>query len=370
MAGKRAVKEDIFGWVDGWPRPPKPQQDAAPVTPESPSVNEIAPAAPAEWNGTADGSPRRHSVAHCRWCGGQFVQVFGYQWLCETKACADRQIAHAVLRQTPIPGLSPYAFLPLPFQVEVELHPAKRLLVHGAAGVSKSYFGRWYAYKRCLEIPGFNALMIRATYDQLLKNHMIFMPAEAKVLGFKWTGLSGPNARQAQFTHADDLPTSTLFFGYCQDEGDIAQHIGPEWDLVLLEEGVNLMWKAIREISARDRGSAPSRPWREPRGIKGQTRILTNPGGRSMQYLREFYLTKNPDPIEYPDYNPLHYAEMQGAIADNPYLDDDYRATTLGHLDHTRGAQLAEGRWDVFEGQFFPSFNPDVHVVAMEPPEK
>ena len=104
----------------------------------------------------------RHAKARCRWCGKQFVKVFNTQWLCETETCAQRQLAKAIKRPCDIPDLSPYLFIPLPFQVEIEDHPTKRLLVHGAAGVSKSYFGRWYAYKRCLAIPGFRALLLHA----------------------------------------------------------------------------------------------------------------------------------------------------------------------------------------------------------------
>jgi phage terminase large subunit len=307
----------------------------------------------------------RHKVAKCLWCGGAFVKVFGYQWLCENEACAERQISHAVRREDYPEGESPYLFLPLPFQVDIEDHPAKRLLVHGAAGVSKSYFGRWYAYKRCRQIPGFRVLLLRNTYDQLLKNHLQYIPDESAMLGFKWTGLSGANARQCQFKH-DGKPDAIMFMGYCQDEGDIAQFVGPEYDLILLEEGVTLIPKAIREISARDRGAATSRPYREPLGIKGQTRILTNPGGRAMNYLHDFFIAKKPDPLEYSHYNPEQYANVTGSITDNPYLDDDYRETTLGHLDDARYEQLASGRWDVFEGQFFTEFNPAVHVTTME----
>lgn len=304
-----------------------------------------------------------HAKAKCRWCGGRFRKVFGYQWGCENAECFERCKAAGVLDSTG----EKYLFLPLPFQVEIEEYPVRRLLVHGAAGVSKSYFGRWYAYKRCRQIPGFRVLLLRCTYDQLMKNHLQYIPDESKLLGFKWTGLSGQNARQAQFKHGENEPDAILFMGYCQDVGDIDQHVGPEWDLVLLEEGVTLLPKAIREISARDRGAATSRPYREAIGLKGQTRILTNPGGRSMIYLKDFYIDKTPDHLEYRDYKPEYYAQISGGVPDNPYLEEDYQDASLGHLDATRHAQLAEGRWDVFENQMFPSFNRAIHVAEMEP---
>ena len=331
MAGKR--KGDDLGWLDAWPRHPKTATPTAKALLASATFTAAA-SAPAEWGGSAPGGIRRHQVARCRWCGGRFVQVFGYQWLCETPACGDRQIAHAIPRDTPVEGVSPYAFSAAAVSSGCRKSSSEAAPVHGAAGVSKSLFGRMYAYKRCRDIPGFRALLLRASYSQLTTNHMQYIPAEATEIGFKWTGLSGPNARQAHFAHNGDLPTSILFMGYCQDEGDIAQHIGPEWDSCYWRRASVSFSAAIREITARDRGSATSRPWREPRGIKGQTRILTNPGGRSMQYLKEFYLDKNPSLADYPDYNPAHYAQMQGEIADNPYLDEEYRATTLGASRH------------------------------------
>lgn len=275
-------------------------------------------------------------------------------------------MAHGVRRDVEVPGKSPFLFLPLPFQVDIEEHPVKRLLVHGAAGVSKSYFGRWYAYKRCLAVPGFWVLLLRNTYDQLDKNHLQYMERESKLIGedkCKWTG---GNVRKMKFFHGDD-PDSMMSMGYCADEGDIAQHVGPEWDLIILEEGVTLLPKAIRELMARDRGNALSREFRSAIGLKGQTRILTNPGGRAMNYLREMFIDKNPDPVEHPDYEPDKHAQIAGGVPDNPYLDEDYVKSSLGHLDRTRHAQLASGRWDVFEGQFFTSFDPADHVVELEP---
>lgn len=208
-------------------------------------------------------------------------------------------------------------------------------------------------------------LLLRCTYDQLNKNHLKFMAAEADQIGkdrVKWTG---GNVRQMVFFH-EGHPDAIIAMGYCQDEGDISQFVGQEYDLILLEEGVTLLEKAIREISACDRGANTSRPYREAIGLKGQTRIITNPGGRAMSYLHDFYIGKNPDPSEFANYKPHYYAQIDGVVSDNPYLDEDYEEASLGHLDNVRHAQLAAGRWDVFEGQFFTQFDPSVHVRELE----
>jgi len=304
-----------------------------------------------------------HVRARCRWCGGEFGLIYFQHWICRSRACQNRQIANAFVANHWRDGRSPFHFLPLPFQVDIQDHPSPRLLVHGAAGVSKSYFGRWYAYRRCRDIPGFKVLLLRRTYDQLEKNHIQYIPAEARAIGEEICTWKGGNVRRLTFYHGED-PDSVLFMGYCQDENDIDQHVGPEWDLILLEEGVTLLTKAISEIMARDRGSADARPFMARIGLDAQTRILSNPGGRSMNYLKDFFIDKKPDPEEYADYNPNDYACVQGEIADNPYLNPNYEAKSLGHLGRVRAAQLARGRWDVFEGQFFSDYDPESHVRA------
>jgi hypothetical protein len=302
-----------------------------------------------------------HAVARCRWCKGRFVRVYGFQWLCESIECAYRQVADAVVKD-PWPtedGVSPFLFLPLPLQVDIEELPVKRLLVHGPAGIAKSYGGRWHLYKRCRKIRGYRALLLRCTYDQLYKNHLQFMTDEAAQLG------------DAKFINATNQPKqmkfangSVVFFGYCDSESDIDQHMGPEYDEIVFEEGVHFLPTALNRIASRDRGSAPSRESRAKLGIvDGRTRILTNPGGRASLYLEDHYINRAPDPAEYPKYDRNDYGAISGDVPDNPYLPENYLSATLGGLQADRYEQLAHGRWDVFPGQFFGTFNPSVHVM-------
>jgi hypothetical protein len=134
---------------------------------------------------------------------------------------------------------------------------------------------------------------------------------------------------------------------------------------VIPEEGVTLLPKAIRELLPRARGSAPSRPFRAKIGLKGQSRIPTNPGGRAMAYLNTLFIEKNPNPRDFAKYNPEKFAHIGGTKLDNPYLDEDHEESSLGHLDPVRFSQLAEGKWDVFEGQFFPDFDRKRHVLNL-----
>jgi hypothetical protein len=300
---------------------------------------------------------KRHAVAKCRWCGGAFVRYFAH-WLCENAECQERCAAHAVLKPEIEDGKSPFLFLPLPLQVEFITSPIKRLLIHGPAGISKSYGSRWALYSSCRAIPGYRALLLRKTYDQLFKNHLQFMHAEASALGDARFKNSTQEPKQMAFDN-----TSAVYMGYCQHDADILQHLGNEWDEIVFEEAVHFSPNALSEISARDRGSATAREAMYALGrTTGRCRYPTNPGGPAMAYLEDFCITKAPDPEKYPHYSPTVYGDIHGDITDNPYLDENYKASVLGGLEAERYEQLAEGRWDVFPGQFFPDWRVDQHV--------
>lgn len=300
-----------------------------------------------------------HGVAKCRWCGGRFRQIHGFQWLCENDQCAEKQISRAILKTNPTELGSPYFFLPLPLQCDMELSDTKRLLVHGSVGISKSVGGRNYIYQRAMRIEGYRGLLLRCTYDELWKNHLQFIPSELeKFADAKWTGGNRPNAL---FNHNG----AQIYCGYCQHDADVFGHLGSEWDDILFEEAGNFVNRAIIEISARDRGAGSSREARARLGLPntGRSRYLTNPGGKSMALLEDFFIRKSPDPKEYPHYVADFYGHISGDVRDNPYLAEDFAQATLGGLDADRYEQLAHGRWDVFPGQFFRDWIREKHIA-------
>ena len=303
----------------------------------------------------------RHKIARCRWCGGDFIRVYQTQWICENDACQHRQIAAAILKDPrPADGSTPYLFLPLPLQVDIEESPIKRLLVHGPAGISKSYGARWHLYKRCRLIPGYQALLLRVSLEQLKKNHLKYMESEAAALG---DAEYRPGPREMHFENG-----AMITMGYCDSLTDIGQHLGPEWDECMLEEAVHFLPEAINEITARDRGSAPAREAMYQLGLmEGRSRLLTNPGGRAALFLEDHYIKRTPDLKKFPKYEARFYGAIHGDIRDNPYLSENFLSAGLGGLEAKRYEQLAAGRWDVFPGQAFPMFNPAIHVQEIEP---
>ncbi len=299
----------------------------------------------------------RHAIARCRWCNGHFVKFFN-QWLCENEACAEKQREHAIAKLAHAEGQeSPYLYLPLPLQVDLATSKVKRLLLAGAAGASKSYGARWYLYSESRKYPGLRSLLLRCSYDELLKNHLQWIPSEAAQLGdCKW---SGGNVRQANFENG-----SAVFCGYCDDAADIPRHLGADWDRIVFEEGVNFLPDALSQIAARDRGSVTRRAVED--NCDCRTLVVTNPGGRAMLYLVDHYINRAPDPAEYPNYNAAIHGFIPSSLEDNPYLSENFAAETLSGLSAARYKQLRHGDWSVWSGQFFSSYDATLHVTSAE----
>lgn len=260
-------------------------------------------------------------------------------------------------------GDTPYLFLPLPLQVDMEQSPFKRLLVAGAAGACKSYGARWLAYRESARIPGLQTLLLRCTFDELEKNHLKYIPKEVEALcangiECKW---SGGNRPKLLFENG-----ALISMGYCDDNSDIDRQLGAEWDRIKLEEGNTLLPRALQEIPARDRGSFTA--WRAPGEERdGSTLILANPGGRGARTLIEHYITKDPDPLDFPEYNASIHGFIHATLDDNPYLREDYASRNLSGLSAARYKQLRHGDWTSLVGQFFEAFDSSIHVTASEP---
>jgi hypothetical protein len=307
-------------------------------------------------------APQLHGVAKCRWCQKPFRRMDERHWICSSDDCADRQLAAAMRKAGQSSG--PILFLPLPLQIDVDESKVTHLLIAGAAGVSKSVGARWNLYRRCRLIPGYRALLLRCTYPELEKNHLQFCSAEAKALGD-----ATYKNRIVTFEHGDDEALEAkIFSGYCDVASDIGQHMGPEWDECDLDEAVLFLPDAVNQITSRARGSGTARLAHERLGLSaGRTRLWSNPGGRAMRYLVAAYIKRKLDPDLYPKYDPSEYGVISCTLEDNPYEPEDYEKKSLSGLSAARYEQLRWGRWDIYAGTFFESWDSAIHLTHAEP---
>ena len=295
-----------------------------------------------------------HAKAVCRWCKGRFYVAFmdgdKRQWLCETPACAERQIAHAWLKDDPTVGTSPYLDLPTPTQVMLYECRQPNVLVGGAARGSKSHGLRWLGYKLCRQIPEFSVLLLRRTFGELKKTHLLDMSRDAPRIGAVYK----PGDKILEFKNNGARVTA----GHCDSAKDLDIWLSTEYDLILMDEASTFEADMIKEISARacttkETVKAMGGAW---------VRLGTNPGGEGALYIFDHYITRKPRKSEAEHYNPENYGFIQAKVPDNPYAPEDYTETRLNVLSETRQRQLRDGDWTVFGSEFFPAWDETKHV--------
>ena len=205
----------------------------------------------------------------------------------------------------------------------------------GARGGGKSWFVRWKAVLLCLRYPGIKILITRKTYRELLNNHIVPL---LSLLG-----------EAAQYNKGDKcfrFPNgSTIWFGYCAADTDLGQYQGAEYDIWFADEAGQFPQEWLITIDACVRGA---------NDFPKRTYYTLNPGGPSHGYFKRLFIDRRFAEEEYPE----DYAFIQALATDNQAL-MEHQPEYLRSLEKLpaklRQAWL-EGRWDVYEGQFFEDF--------------
>ena len=205
----------------------------------------------------------------------------------------------------------------------------------GARGGGKSWAVRTKSKLLAFRYPGIKILIVRKTYKELQNNHIEQLTAEL-------AGFAKYNRSDKMFRFPNG---STISFGYCANEGDLGQYQGAEYDVVFIDEAGQLQESWIRKINLCVRGK---------NGFPKRTYYTLNPGGPGHAYFKRVFVDRNFNPDEDPD----DYFFIQAKVEDNKALMDtqpDY-LRELENLPPTLRAAWKDGRWDVYEGQFFEDF--------------
>lgn len=88
----------------------------------------------------------------------------------------------------------------------------------------------------------------------------------------------------------------------------------------------------------------------------------TNPGGPGHLWVKRRWVERGFAGKE----RPGDYAFVPAKVADNPHLPPGY-ADTLAHLPEMLRKAYLEGSWELFAGQMFPEWDPEVHLVEAMP---
>lgn len=219
---------------------------------------------------------------------------------------------------------------------------AKYTAYGGARGGGKSWALRRKLVLMCFHYPGLRCLLIRRSYPELQHNHILTLRAE---LG----GAVQYSELQKRFIFPNG---SSLKMGYLSCDGDTLQYQGLEYDVIALDEATQLTEYQFGVLKACLRGanSNPKRMY-----------LSCNPGGVGHGWVKRLFIDRRYNEGEKPE----EYRFIQATVFDNTVLlktDAEYVSQLQSLPEKLRDAWLW-GRWDVFEGQFFPEFSSENHVV-------
>ena len=220
---------------------------------------------------------------------------------------------------------------------------ARFIAYGGARGGGKSWALRRKLVALCLRYPGIHCLLVRRSYAELKSNHLYPFLREYGAL------LSYSDSEKALL-----LPSgSRIDFGYCDSDRDVLRYQGQEYDVIAIDEATQLseFRFSIFKACLRGVGDYPRRMY-----------LTCNPGGIGHAWVKRLFVDRRFRQGE----NPADYEFIPALVYDNTVLtrsDPDYVRSLESLPDRLRDAWLF-GRWDVFEGQFFPEFDTAVHLIS------
>ena len=213
----------------------------------------------------------------------------------------------------------------------------------GARGGGKSWALRRKLAALCLVYPGIRCLLVRRSYAELKSNHVRPILQEYRNL--------------VQYRESEKclfFPNgSSIALGYCASNRDVLRYQGQEYDIIAIDEATQLSEYqfSIFKACLRGTGSCPRRMY-----------LTCNPGGVGHAWVKRLFVDRTFRSDESPD----DYLFVPARVYDNPVLleaDPDYVRQLESLPPKLRDAWL-HGRWDVFEGQFLPEFQAELHVCS------
>ena len=213
----------------------------------------------------------------------------------------------------------------------------------GARGGGKSWALRRKLVAMCLRYPGISCLLVRRTIAELRTNHVIPFMRE-------YDGLISYSEAQKAILFSNG---SRISLGYCASDKDVLRYQGQEYDVIAIDEATQLSEFRFSVLKACLRGSNhfPRRMY-----------LTCNPGGIGHAWMKRIFVDKALKDGE----DPAEYNFIPAKVYDNPNLTDadpEYVRSLESLPKRLKDAWLY-GKWDVFDGQFFPEFDPDIHICS------
>ena len=235
---------------------------------------------------------------------------------------------------------------PNPKQEEFLLSKTRFTAYGGARGGGKSFVVRLKAKLMALRYAGIRILIMRKTFPELRENHILPLMGELM-------GIATYKDSDKSFTF---LNGSRLRFGYCDNDADVHQYQGQEYDVIFMDEATHFTEFQFSTLTACIRGV---------NGFPKRMYLTCNPGGVGHAWVKRLFIDRDYKPSENPD----DYTFIQAKVTDNKVLmeqDPEY-VKMLDNLPDDLRRAWRDGDWDLFAGQYFTEFKRDIHVVEPFP---
>lgn len=237
-----------------------------------------------------------------------------------------------------LPDGSPYVLYEPTSAKHVAFHKShkKNLLAYGNRGGGKSTLLRFDAHMRALSVPNVNLILVRRTFPELMKSHLIYVGQEMKLLGGDYN----------KTEHIAYYPNnSKLFFSHVSSESDALNLLSAEFLAAYFDELSTIPWDFFMKLCASVRV-------RKETGLLAVVRAATNPLGPSAAELFSYFVNRDVDPETDPDYDPTEYGAIKIQMEDNTHIDQEqYKKRFAGMPAYLKKAWL-EGEF-AMENQLF-----------------
>jgi hypothetical protein len=220
------------------------------------------------------------------------------------------------------------------------------VFLRGNRGGGKSITARWHAHSLAMAYPGYKYAILRTSFPELIKNHLIFLKQEMHELGGSYHG--------GQFIAR--YPNGSMgFYMQAQTEEQVQNALGVEMYLVVFDEAPTFKWEHMMMIGSSVRVPTDS-------GLIPLKRYLGNPIGTSIDDLDKYFIDKDVDLLEDKGYRPEEYRTIKIRVEDNSHLDaEEYqRGLGVGLPEALRKAWIEGER---FDSRMLFELKPTIEVV-------
>ena len=232
---------------------------------------------------------------------------------------------------------------------------AKYTCYGGARGGGKSFVARVKAILLALFYPGIQILLLRRTYPELYKNHVL--PLQEELKSKQKEKIATWNTQDKIFTFPN---SSRIVLGYCDTESDVLQYQGQAYEVIFMEEATHFTEYQFNCLKECNRLSGLCK-----KPVKPRMYMTCNPGGVGHAWVKRLFIDKDYTKDEKAE----DYEFIPALVYENEYLmkNDPEYVRALESLPEDRKRAMLYGEWDIYEGQFFPEFKRDIHVIEPFP---